>query len=82
MRGKDIKLAVCVVIAAALLSTVLYIFHTRGYMNVALFYVGWALAVYGLVQFYRDRDEHDAHGHDHDHHDGHGGHDGHPNPHH
>lgn len=76
-------LAVCIVIATTLLSTVLYIFHTRGYMNLLLFYAGWAVAVYGIIQFYRDRDEHDAHDHDpyaHDH--DHGGHDGHPDPHH
>jgi ABC-type nickel/cobalt efflux system permease component RcnA len=82
MKGKSILLAICVALAAALLSTVLYVFHTQGYMNIWLFYLGWAIAVYGVVRFYSDKKPHDTH-HDHDDHDHghhHDGHDGHPQP--
>lgn len=74
MTGKNIRLTIFVLLAAACVAGSVYMFWVHGQFNFLMFLGAWIFAAIGVLTYYSEKPEHD-HTHDdpyaHDHEHGH-----------
>lgn len=72
MTGKNIRLTIFVLLAAACVSASVYMFWVHGQFSFLLLLGAWVFGVLGVLTYYSEKPEHDPHhddpyAHDNDH---------------